>query len=305
MTPFRGKLRARHLEMVLAISQQGNLSRASELLNMTQSGLSRALTEVEEIVQAKLFERTPKGMVPTPTGAAMCRHAALLLGEMRKAEAEIESIANGDAGNLVVGCFSMFAGPTLAAAIEIFMERAPRVQIAVEVGMHETLVDKLEEGAIDLLISRGALMSYDGSFRCMHLVEDNTVLTCAPNHPLAGVAATLEQCVQYPWISAPPGSIMRELLKQEIHDAGLAVPKIVGVLSLEPGRSLAQSGHMLWHLPSNVARRMQAQGELWILPVDFKLRLGPVAAMWRRDRSSTRAMRDFAVILGEQLRQPT
>ena len=304
MTPFRGKLRVRHLEVVLTISEQGNLSRACELLHMTQSGLSRALTEVEDIVQAKLFERRPKGMTATPMGAALCRHAARLLQEMRKAEAELESIASGDAGNLVIGCFSMFAGPPLAAAIDDFMRSNPRVQIAVEVGSHETLVEKLERGAIDLLISRGALQSHDGHYRSMQLVDDGTVLACAPSHPLAGTPATLQQCVEYPWISAPPGSIMRAMLRQELHGQGLTVPRIVGALSLELGRALASGGQLLWHLPTSVAQRMALQGDICILPPRFDFRLGPIAALWRRDRSSTRAMRDFALSLAQQLRPP-
>ena len=303
MTPFRGKLRTRHLEVVLSISEQGNLSRAAELLHMTQSGLSRALAEIEDIVEAKLFERTAKGMLATTMGVAMCRHAALLLTEMRKAEAEFESIANGDAGNLVVGCFSLFAGPQLAKAVERFMLKAPKVQIAIEVGPHETLIEKLDKGSIDLLISRGIPLTYSPAYRFIHLIDDGIVLACAPNHPLANTSASLEQCVQYPWISAPPGSIMRELLMQEILSAGVAAHKIVGVLSLELGRSLAMGGQMLWQLPCSVAQVMAAQGEIYILPLHFNLKPGPLSAIWRRDRSSTRAMRDFAVILKESLRQ--
>ena len=74
------------------------------------------------------------------------------------------------------------------------MHSNPRVQLAVEVGSHETLVEKLERGAIDLLISRGALQSHDGHYRSMQLVDDGTVLACAPSHPLAGTPATARRC---------------------------------------------------------------------------------------------------------------
>ena len=47
MTPFKGKLRTRHLEIVLTVAELGNLSKAAAQLHSTQSGLSRAIAEIE------------------------------------------------------------------------------------------------------------------------------------------------------------------------------------------------------------------------------------------------------------------
>ena len=49
-TPFRGKLRIRHFEIVLSIADYGSLSKAAGKLQLTLSGLSRAITDIEEFV---------------------------------------------------------------------------------------------------------------------------------------------------------------------------------------------------------------------------------------------------------------
>ncbi|CAG2157615.1 HTH-type transcriptional regulator GbpR [Cupriavidus yeoncheonensis] len=299
MTPFRGKLRARHLEVILSVADLGSLSRAAEQLHMTQSGLSRAVAEVEEIIGGKLFERTAKGMAATALGTAMCRHAALLLGDMHKAEADLSAVAAGGAGTLSVACFSMFARWPMAEAILRFRRQNPAVQITVEVGPHESLIEKLDAGAVDLLVSRNPRSLHGATYRAVELIDDGIILACAPDHPLASTAADLVDCLAYPWISSPPGSHMRELLLTEVRDKGLEPPQIVGALSLELGRELTLSGQFLWHLPGSIGRYLASRGEVVVLPVSFDLTVGPLSAIWRRDRSSSRASRSFIVALRE------
>lgn len=54
MAPLHGKLKIRHLEIVLTIDSQGTLSKAAELLGVTQFGLSRAIAEIEEMAGGRL-----------------------------------------------------------------------------------------------------------------------------------------------------------------------------------------------------------------------------------------------------------
>ncbi|RDK07735.1 LysR family transcriptional regulator [Cupriavidus lacunae] len=298
MTPFKGKLRPRHLEVILSVADLGNLSKAAGQLHMTQSGLSRAVAEVEDIVGGKLFERSAKGMVSTALGAVMCRYAALLLSDMHKAEADLAAVAGGGAGTLVIGCFSMFTRWPVAEAILAFRKSSPGVQITVEVGRHESLIERLDTGAIDLLISRSPRSLNGQTYRTVELTEDGVALACAPDHPLTRLPdVTMADCVRYPWISAPPGSLMHELIHTEVREAGLKPPEILGALSLELGRELVLSGEFLWLLAGSTARHLASLGEVAVLPVSFALNPGPIAAIWRRDRSSTRAARAFIVAL--------
>lgn len=186
MRAFRAKLRIRHLEIVRMVADRGNLSKAAAELHITQSGLSRAIAEVEEIVGGALFERTPKGMVATPLGRSLCRHAGVLLGDVEKAEADLQAVLHGDLGNLSIGCFSFFSGWPLADAVRIFCQAHPRVDVSVHIGMHEKLIGDLDTGVLDVLISRYPASLDSRIYRTVVLSRDPVVLTAGAGHPLLG-----------------------------------------------------------------------------------------------------------------------
>ncbi len=295
MTPFKGKLRTRHLEIVLTVAELGNLSKAATQLHSTQSGLSRAIAEIEELVGARLFERTARGTSCTPLGEAMCRHARQLLTGFRKAEIDLAALSRGDEGSLTVGCFSMFAGWPVAQAATRFRQDYPRITLTLEIGTHERLIEDLDAGALDVLISRFSATVNPQVYRSATLLEDPVVLVCGPAHPLAGRRdAPLAECVTYPWITALPGSRIRGELEMLLHQEGLPIPDMIGALSLEFGREMLMNGHYLWMLPGSVAAVREARGEVVVLTARPALRKSPLAAIWRRDRPSTRQARAFA-----------
>jgi DNA-binding transcriptional LysR family regulator len=103
--------------------------------------------------------------------------------------------------------------------------------------------------------------------------------------------------VAYPWITALPGSRIRGELETSLRQAGLPIPDMIGALSLEFGREMLRDGQYIWMLPGSVAAVQQARGELVVLPALPALRKSPLAAIWRRDRPSTRQARAFAAQL--------
>ena len=52
----------RDIEYFAVIAEHGHLGRASEALGLSQPALSKSLRRLEEAVEARLFNRTPKGM---------------------------------------------------------------------------------------------------------------------------------------------------------------------------------------------------------------------------------------------------
>jgi DNA-binding transcriptional LysR family regulator len=300
MHAFRAKLRIRHLEIVRMVAERGNLSRAAADLHITQSGLSRAIAEIEAFVGGALFERTAKGMVCTPLGLSLHRHAGVLLGDMDKAEADLQAVLHGELGNLSIGCFSFFSGWPLADAVRDFCVAHPRVAVSIQIGMHERLISDLDAGALDVLISRFPASMDPQTYRTMVLSRDPIVLTCAPGHPLAARATVdLQHAVRHPWVTALQGSRVRSELEERLRHAGLPLPAMVGALSLEFGLEMLSDARHLLTLSGSVAGVLERRGRLRVLPVELGLDPMPLAAIWRRDRSSTRQVRAFCSLLAK------
>ena len=78
------RLRFRHLQLLVALRDHGSLHAAAEALSLTQPSLSKMLKEIEVSFGRPLFERSARGVAPTPAGAVVLHGAALLLDELER-----------------------------------------------------------------------------------------------------------------------------------------------------------------------------------------------------------------------------
>src|SRR6266478_3668495 len=79
------KFRLRHIELIAALYECRSILKASRRLNLTQPTLSKALQDVEATLGLSLFERTNRGLEPTPYGEIFARHAKIVLAQLRHA----------------------------------------------------------------------------------------------------------------------------------------------------------------------------------------------------------------------------
>ena len=75
----------RHLDVFLAVVQEGSLGRAAQALNRSQPAVSKAIKRLEESLEVPLFERDARGMIPTVYGEALLAHAELIASEAERA----------------------------------------------------------------------------------------------------------------------------------------------------------------------------------------------------------------------------
>src|SRR5690606_22682274 len=98
-----------------------------------------------------------------------------------------------------------------------FRQKHPRIMISVQSGTHEKLMEELNSGFIDVLLSRSVAGINPEIYRTTPLLTDSVALVCAPNHPLSNLEMPLlEDCVKFPWISAMPESRIRLELEQNL-----------------------------------------------------------------------------------------
>lgn len=102
----RTRLKTSQLLLVVALAEEGNIHRAAEALNMTQPAASKLLRELEEMLEAVLFERLPRGVRPTLYGDALIRYARAVLGSLEQAQDELAALKAGRLGHVTVGAIT-------------------------------------------------------------------------------------------------------------------------------------------------------------------------------------------------------
>ena len=92
---FRPRLEVRHLCLMVALDQAGSVTRAADLLGLTQPALSRRIREAERRLGTDLYSREKKRLRPTLAGECLLEHAKRILAELARAEMDTIQIPAG------------------------------------------------------------------------------------------------------------------------------------------------------------------------------------------------------------------
>ncbi|MBQ7897494.1 MAG: LysR family transcriptional regulator [Clostridia bacterium] len=138
------------LKYFMAVAEYGNISLASEYLNVSQPTLSSAIKELEKEFGVTLFKRHHRGVALTEEGEILFKRGGELL---IKAEETVNIMH--DLGkkrkSLKLGVPPMIASLILPKIFEGFFEKNPDILPAIREGGGEELFAKLSEGSVDMI----------------------------------------------------------------------------------------------------------------------------------------------------------
>ena len=175
-------LELRHLRMLDALVESGNLSRAAQRLHLTQSAISHQVKQIEDYYGAPLFERKTQPLRLTAAGRRLHELAGGVLAQVAEAERDIVRIVEGQAGRLrvAVECHTCFEW--LMPAMDVFREHWPEIELDLVSGFHADPLVLLREDRADLVV----LSEYSKSDMAYHpLFCFEIVCIVSSLHPLA------------------------------------------------------------------------------------------------------------------------
>ena len=129
-----------------------NITRAAEILNMSQPPLSHTISQLEKDLGTTLFIRKKTGLTLTPTGRILLQRAGQILELAAKTREEIASHEKELSGNLVLGTVEGRAPFLLAGWIAGFREEFPLVSFTVRHGGTDDLMEQMQHHQMDLAI---------------------------------------------------------------------------------------------------------------------------------------------------------
>lgn len=197
----------RQLEVFLAIAHHQNITKAAQMLSMSQSAASGALKDLEQQFDLKLFDRLGKRLHPNNTGEKIRIKAEALLAHAT--ELELELTEHNQLGKLTVGATLTIGDYLCIDLIHRYLEEAPGAQVKLEVVNTSTIAEKLLNFDIDLALVEGELHHAD--LQILPWREDELICFCSPAHPLAKKGVLIEEDLRAQnWILREPGSGTRQ-----------------------------------------------------------------------------------------------
>ena len=142
----------RSLRYFLAVAREENMTRAAEILHVTQPTLSKQLKSLEEELGKKLFTRHSFSIRLTDEGILLRNRAEDLIRMADKIEQEFVSLDDITGGELYLGLAESFQIKHLAKVIKEFKNRYPNLHYHITSGDTEQIADKLDKGLLDFLV---------------------------------------------------------------------------------------------------------------------------------------------------------
>jgi DNA-binding transcriptional LysR family regulator len=283
---IRARLKTRQLLLVVALSEEGNIHRAAQVLNMTQPAASKLLKDLEDVLGVQLFERLPRGMRATWYGDTMIRHARAALASLNQAHDELQAAKNGQFGQVNLGSITAPGLVLLPPTVAAVKQAHPNLQITIQIEPSNVLIERLNRGSIDIVVGRLSAEHDKADLRYETISDEPVCAVARPGHPLLTAdKLALADILHYGWIVPPSGSVMRHKFDLMFQEMDLQQPtNSVETASLLFVTKMMQQSDMVSVMAMDVARYYADHGLLSILPLVVPCEMEPFGFITRRDR---------------------
>jgi DNA-binding transcriptional LysR family regulator len=264
------RVKLRNVRVLIAVVEAGSMHKAAERLRTSQPAISKAIAELESSVGVRLLERSRSGVQPTQYGRVLVKRGVAAFDEIRQGVKDIRFLTDPSTGELRIGCSdAMAAGPVLAV-IEQLTRKHPRLVFHVATGSATTLLRRLSERNVELVITRAT--EGDGEQDLVGgLFDDNVVVAAGARSRWARRRRIeLDELVNEPWALPPTGSAVGAIIVAAFKARGLPPPAASFVTESAILRSkLLASGRFLTVIPEFLLTLPGRDPALRALPVEL------------------------------------
>ena len=296
---MQNNLEIRHLKLVIAVAQNGTVSKAAESLHLTQSALSHQLRDVEVKLGAQLFLRTKKQMILTPAGERLLYTAEKLLAELQATENDLQQFAQSQGGVLRVSteCYTCYYW--LPALLKKFNDKYPRVSVQIVVEATRRPLTALQNGQIDVAIVSSETDERKSMVKT--LFSDELIAVVSPQHRFAArkylkaedfadqnlivYAAPLNEMVVFQDFLNPAGIKPKQVSQIELTEA------IIEMVKANLGIAVLANWAARPHIES---------GQLCGLPLTKKGLRRDWKAVWHKNQFAPKYLPNFVNLLADE-----
>ncbi|MBV8223731.1 MAG: LysR family transcriptional regulator [Verrucomicrobia bacterium] len=289
------KLELRHLNLVRTVVEEGGLTRAGQLLGLSQSALSHQLRDIEELLGVSLFHRVGRRLSLAPAGERILRTARVVLPEIERAELDLNRDSKEMLGTIRIGvecdsCYSWLAG-----SLRRFGRRYPNIVLQLSTTSAQRPIQALLKNDIDLAVVAQPVREL--RIRLCELFEEEFVAVVAPAHSLAEKEYLLPKDFASETLFCP-GTFSEGLLYQKVlRPAGIRPKEVNEITLMEPTLQLVKYGFGITVLARWAIHSRPANDEFRTVPITSR----GLRRTWHAATRSSRNLPEYLTTLLEAL----
>ena len=161
--------------------EYGSFTKAAEILNYTQSGVSRMIADLEKEWGVTLLERSKYGVKPTSDGMKLLPYAQNLCADFDKLKMQVDELNGLQSGLIRIGTFSSVATHWLPNIIKEFQKDYPNIDYELLLGDYTEIEEWIYTGRVDCGFLR---LPTHPDFETISLEKDKLMAIIPEDHPL-------------------------------------------------------------------------------------------------------------------------
>lgn len=226
------QLNLRQIEAFKAVIECGTVSRAAEVMNVSQPAMSKLIAHLEEDTGLSLFDRVKGRLVATRRGMRLYEEIERIFTGVRQVENAVEAIRRDEQSRLLIGVMPALSGSYIQQATTRFLARQPGVLCSVQSRSSQWIADGLVSHKLDV----GLIVApIDHPYIVAEPLLAHPVVCILPlNHPLAHKKVIRPaDLAGVPFVSFDPESHTSRRVGQVLEAHGVT-PEIAMIVNVSP-----------------------------------------------------------------------
>jgi len=305
------RLKFRDLTLLDAVVRWKSMAKAATHLHVSQPAVSKAIAELEHVLGARLLDRGPRGIEPTPYGRALLRRGIAIFDELRQGVSEIEFLSDPMAGEVRIATSEPMAAGLLPIIIGRLSRKNPRVSIFVTqspIGSLQSRTPRyqeLRERNVDLVLGPIVKPFDEEDLEVEPLFDDPLVVVAGIRNRWARRrSVTLAELIDEPWCSLPGDTLVGARGTEAFRASGLNAPRRnVVSISVQLQIGLVATQRFLTVLPKSLVHFSGNRFSIKRLPVELPIPPVPVGVTTLTNRTISPAAQLF-IRTAREIAQP-
>ena len=213
------------------VAETKNITKASEILNISQPAVTKHIKNLEEQLGNPLFIRTKKGVILNEYGEKIFLNVKQALNLLSESEKEISKYKSLNKGTIKIGISTTLARKYLLKYIKKFHETYPNIVIDIYTDATKDLIKQLKNGVIDIIISKFP-QNRDNDLDYIYLDKTKYIFVANEEYSfLSNKTIPIKKLVNYPLLLQKTPSNSRDNIEKYLKENNIHIEPKMNIAS--------------------------------------------------------------------------
>jgi LysR family transcriptional regulator, transcriptional activator of the cysJI operon len=284
------------LRLFKDLVREQSFTKVAERNFLTQPAVSLRIQKLEEELDTKLLERTTRKVIVTEEGRILHDYAREILRQVDEVKALLLERQHKMAGSVRLATVHSVGLHELPIFLKAFIHQYPQVSIHLEYQPADVVYHMVQEGEVDLGVV--AYPEPKPNLVTIPFLEDELVLICSPEHPLAaGESVRLRDLQDASFIAFEEGIPTRRAIDAVLKRHSIRVNIRMQCDNIEILKKMVEVGLGVSLAPAFSVQAEVRHGTLKCLPISNYTFKRPLAMVRRKGQTLSRPLQAFIDLL--------